>query len=852
MAYDGGSGQPYRRPAPGDHPLTHRISNLSDITDLDTYQSDSSNSLRGRVSLVSLQSAYDGPRGSPVVSDVSRNHSVSSSWAGSFSYSSGGGGYEPVSVTGGIPPRNTRTPSRGLSLRMQSQQETIPEEEYDLSLLRSAAQMGQSPEYDSIPENEPMEVAFDLTATLGPSTSHDEEFIRRLQEQEASGRLTGGLGAGFVPATTIASSELLRSPVAASRTLTRSLTRRQTGLNRAATIRGMGQEEANRRGEVIEIVLDEPTDVDLSSMVGPDALETGPMRRPPHQNQSKDALAKKTLTLYPEYNWKPYLSVLVFLSVALAVGQEILLQRSLKEPLMRFHKPSDVPGIEYFAVKFVPTLVAVLYGVLWQVVDFEVKRLEAYYQLSKKEGALAAESINVDYVTSFNFLRPFHALKMKHYAVTISSCATLLAVSLVPTFSAASILLSPDRPNRLKDPNGEKQIMIHTTWSRFLTATLCVCAVFCCMLLYLLESRKSGLLADVRGIAGLASLANKSHILVDFQDMDTVKHTDLHHKLKHHRYVLRSSSLAPDDENPVSTAEKRKFQKHYLSENPHPLMLRAVGIIPFIIGIVLFSGFIPAFLFTPATIVTDRAPWIVTALAVCIKLSWGSLETDVRMMEPFYVLSRRHAPSKTLTLDYTALPFGYLPFRAFLNGHILMAMVGFGSVIAEVLTILLTSLATVEGRDFIGQEVDPSSNRQSQNPEGLEQINSGQETPLSFWISLGLALFILLYMAVVATIVFVRRRHPFLPRQPNTIASILAYIHQSKMLYSFVNTEKLTNREMVEKLHEIGKTYGLGWFEGRDGQTHCGVDQEELISNYKHGVDFEQANKPWNSQWEYL
>jgi hypothetical protein len=106
-------------------------------------------------------------------------------------------------------------------------------------------------------------------------------------------------------------------------------------------------------------------------------------------------------------------------------------------------------------------------------------------------------------------------------------------------------------------------------------------------------------------------------------------------------------------------------------------------------------------------------------------------------------------------------------------------------------------------------------------------------------------------MMTVATIVFVRRRHPFLPRQPNTIASILAFIHQSKMLYNFVKTNELSNSDMTQKLND-GTTYGLGWFVGRDGQTHCGVDQEELLSDYKHGLDVSQGNQPWNMQWDVL
>lgn len=70
------------------------------------------------------------------------------------------------------------------------------------------------------------------------------------------------------------------------------------------------------------------------------------------------------------------------------------------------------------------------------------------------------------------------------------------------------------------------------------------------------------------------------------------------------------------------------------------------------------------------------------------------------------------------------------------------------------------------------------------------------------------------------------------------------------MLYDFVGTEKMNNDEMVAKLATVGKTYGLGWFMGRDGEMHCGVDEEELVSGYKHGDDARKARVSFNTDWE--
>jgi hypothetical protein len=893
--------------------LTHRISNISEITDIDVnpyavtaagLSSSPPPPLHSTVSQDSLGTSYDADVDGSLYNNeehayIAPSPVSSSSWRSHRSlplYASSSGRYAPLSGSGDAlspaPARTTskasRRSSRGFAASLHSPiPEIVDEESYDMSLLKAAAPMGSAPEYQPVAtatatataamEDTPMSpvIGVDLTSCLPPITgAHDKEFFRKLQQQqEASGIFTGGLGLGFRADAQMRDSDLLTSPTV-KRSLSRSFTFRRSNksLSRAQTIKTLGQDEANRLGRVIEVVMENahappplqplppsreaPPSADLSFIEGPsnrspEGIPTGDLR------QSTFPIKEQTRQMFfPQPNWKPWsmrwphITLLVLMSAGLAAMQEILFQKYKDDPILEFKTPDEVEAWLYFSIKFLPTLAAVVFGVFWQFTDFEVRRLEAFYQLSKEGGALAAESINVDYVATFNLLRPFKALKVGHYTVFLSSLSTILAVSLVPTFAAAAIVLTPSREERINHPDGIKTLEFSPVWSRLLTSTLALCAVCGCGLFYLLHTRRSGLLSDVRGIAGLASMAVVSHILMDFRDMDTAKHHDIHHKLKYYRYMLRNSSLAPDKENPVSSKDFQKYQHDHMSDNPHPLMLRPAGCIPFIIVLILFTGFVPAFLFPPIDIVTDKAPWFITAWAVCLKLAWTGMETGVRMMEPYYILSKRHAPAKTLTLDYTALPFGYMPLKALLNGHFLMFLVGFGSVMAEFLTVLVTGLATVDGQGLLEGYGDEMENEKEHADPNL--INAGQETVLSFQVSLALALFILVYMTIVSITVFLRRRHPFLPRQPNTIASVLAFIHQSKMLYSFVGTSKMSSAEMARRLDDGKTTYGLGWFLGRDGQTHCGVDQEELISRYKHGIDFSAGNQPWNMTWDVL
>ncbi|CEJ82531.1 hypothetical protein VHEMI02590 [[Torrubiella] hemipterigena] len=846
--YESG-GSPYPRRAASSAAMTNDIDVLYDAAAASVAFDPSA-------STDSLQANFHRDRASEPPAPISGK---TPTWTSSLSYASTKI-YSPYSPLGESTRGLTRAASKSTrhsnySYDAPLHQDTAHdvEESYDMALLSSAAPMGATAaahDETMAHNDESYPLGFDVSSALGPFTPHDEEFLRKIQQQEASGHLTGGLGKGFRPDTRMRDADLMNSPTSPlARNLSRSFTQRLgRRMTRQQTLRNMGQEQANKTGQVIEVIVEDGdhehvAGADLSFIEGANFVESSDFRR------TETALPRESMTqiFYPQPNWKPwsirwpYMTLLIFLSIGLAIMQEWLFQKYKKTGILQFTSPKDIsPGLLFF-IKFMPTLLGIVYGVLWQFADIEIRRLEPYFQLSKPGGALAAESISIDYVTLFNIFRPFYAIKNRHYIVATMSSAALFAMSLVPTFASATIVLEPSRQER-KDPDTLKSLHIQPMWSRLLTSILAINALCGLIVFALLQTRRSGLQANVRGIAGLASMAVVSHILMDFKDMDTAKPKDIHEKLKGHRYMLQNSCLAPDNENPVTKEDREKYKEDILPQHPHPLILRAKCCIPFIIYIVFMVIFIPSFLFTDLGVVPEKAPWLVTLLSVVLKLLWIGLDSAVRTLEPYYILSKRHAPSKTLTLDYNAMPWGYMSVQALLNGHIFVFLVGFGSVMVEFLTLLVAGLASVDGKDFLN----------TYNAGGGSQnVTSGQETFTSFYVSVGFSMFILLYMIIVSTVVFIRRRHPFLPRQPTTIASVLAFIHQSKMLYNFVGTNKLSPAAMVRKLDD-GKTYGLGWFEGRDGQMHCGIDQEELASDYKHGLDFTQGVRPWNMQWDVL
>jgi hypothetical protein len=678
----------------------------------------------------------------------------------------------------------------------------------------------------------------------------------------------GGLGAGMVGATMgFSSSSDPQGLSKVSGTANSSATKRRSILQR-------GQEEANAAGQMVAIFETfeeeeiEPVKMDahvenygdggtLTAADIADLNSNGPQAA---QKKRETAAQPSVSFVFPNYkapNWKPismrwfYISFLILFSLGLAVLQELLYQYSSRRiptnaacpidfvrpkcgqafltgddedgpestgiappwGLWAFGCADDLSDLSFFLWKYAPVMIIVPFGMLWQVMDFEIKRLEPFYQLSREHGATAAESLNIDYLSGFTFLAPIKAIRYKQWAVVLSSFAALMA-SIVFTLQTSSFQLQIFCDN---DKNVISVITVNSDWSRLTTACFGLTATLGLILLIMTVRRPTGVQSDPKGIAGIAAMANKSWILVDFKDLDRASEGEIHKQLQRRRYILRNSTIWQGE-------QVRMLKSEIVGDNhPHPMIMRLRAGIPFVIYMCVVTGIVPVLFFTEVgDTVLKKVPLLLSAMAVSVRLTWISLEAALRMMEPFYDLSRRHAPYTALTVDYRGTIPGGLVFHAYFHKNFLLAAVAFNSVLAEILCVTLTSIS-----------------HGSNSSSATSTTNASRA-------SLGISLGILISLQITAICVYVKRRRPFLPRQPGTIASVLAFIHQSNMIYDFIGTETYTGKQMNQYLRRKGKTYGLGWFRGRDHSTHCGVDEDDrLLKSYEHGVNYEAATEPW-------
>jgi len=502
--------------------------------------------------------------------------------------------------------------------------------------------------------------------------------------------------------------------------------------------------------------------------------------------------------------------------------------------LLSYKTPDDVPLSSWVAWKYLPTFVGVVYGVLWELTDTEVKRVEPYYQMSRPQGALAGNSLNVEYFTFWSFLAPLQALRFTQWAVLTSSIAYVMSYAFIPNLLSPMLNINGEEPGVKDDPTKTKYLQIDEGWARALQACLGIVLIAGIGLMWELGTRKSGLVGDVSGIAGIAAMANKSHVLHDFANLDEASEKEIHAHLNKRRYRLYKMSLylgksLTKEEQILVKKQQPKFQRFWQrhfkrkgSRKPKATILKPWAGISFMLFLAFVLAIMPLLAYGVkgdkahfSQPVLSKIPFLATLLGIIIKTVWTVLDKDLRTLEPFWQLHKGNAPPETLTLDYTGTLPLVITIKAVRNGHWLLALITFNSFLIEIFTVTMGSF--------------------------INKTATQEETPKSINVSFTLSNVICVSLIISAITAYILRREPFLPRQPGTISSVLAFIHQSKMITDFEKMEYDKTHEREHKLKALGKTYSFGWFSGRDKKIHLGIDQTPIRGRYQWGVNFKDG-----------
>ncbi|KGO73078.1 Protein of unknown function DUF3433 [Penicillium italicum] len=166
-----------------------------------------------------------------------------------------------------------------------------------------------------------------------------------------------------------------------------------------------------------------------------------------YANANRDELGRFAPFRLPQFRYQPrgwrpvalrppYLMSLICLMLTMLLTLEGLRQYSdRKGGLVFFEYSEDVNNAQSFAYNYLPIIISLMLVLAWTVTDFDVLRLEPYFQLSRPEGA-PATVLFINYNFGQTILTPINALIRRHWIVFWVSFVTLSIRMILPALQS--------------------------------------------------------------------------------------------------------------------------------------------------------------------------------------------------------------------------------------------------------------------------------------------------------------------------------------------------------------------------------------------------------------------------------
>ncbi|KAI9809373.1 MAG: hypothetical protein M1827_006885 [Pycnora praestabilis] len=493
------------------------------------------------------------------------------------------------------------------------------------------------------------------------------------------------------------------------------------------------------------------------------------------------------------------------------------------------------PMYQYFAGAYLPVVLAVLYRIVWNAIYATIKIIEPFIQLSKPDGALAKDALNMYYLSSNLTPYPILAFFRGHWAIL---CTSIVYVIVGLMASVASETLSVDTRYNCSQETGQSvnrcfpRVSVDKAAARTLEALLAFAAAVIVFLIIREWRIRSGVYADPSRLVTIASLLNHKEVVEDFRKIDYDASNDkLHDQLNAKRYrlthyrsptgtsryglipcITKSSQQSSRSRrswlgkytpvpNPTTTDETEKSLTSKFEWSNLFLPLRDIVFGTALVGVLClvvayykiggnndFNDFMNSQGFGPR--------FILTLMGSLIDSQWKRIEREVRTISPYRAMSLHPCPpSSTILLSTTHTPLTTI-FASLRSGYYFSAFIAAIAILSEVLVIALAGVPFSSGQIWT-----------------------------AFLVSSYLSMVILSLMIIALVSLFFWRRQPTgLPRMPNTVAAVMSYVCASYMLQDFEELEGLSGKEIDQRIRGMGETYGYGQFVGEDWVTRWAVD----------------------------
>ncbi|RKU40229.1 hypothetical protein DL546_002383 [Coniochaeta pulveracea] len=122
----------------------------------------------------------------------------------------------------------------------------------------------------------------------------------------------------------------------------------------------------------------------------------------------------------------PVLVFFILVSLTLVAVIEYLAQESHKQGGLFLAPNANEPSTGIIATRYVPTVVAVVYSLAWTWIDLDIRRIQPWLEMSRRDGGTAEATLLLDYPFEFLAFLPFSAAKRKHWLVFLGGTVMML------------------------------------------------------------------------------------------------------------------------------------------------------------------------------------------------------------------------------------------------------------------------------------------------------------------------------------------------------------------------------------------------------------------------------------------
>ncbi|RDW58135.1 hypothetical protein BP6252_13546 [Coleophoma cylindrospora] len=504
---------------------------------------------------------------------------------------------------------------------------------------------------------------------------------------------------------------------------------------------------------------------------------------------------------------------------------------------------------DYFIGAFLPTILAVLFSIPWSLLDATIKEMEPFYQLATPTGVPAADSLFLNYANKTSFLVLFHALFRGRWPVFYSSFAYMLTLALAPLASEAVFIGLSGTCNATAGGQACLATLgIFPTIAKVLQGLLAAMAVLTLGLLVAFWRRSSGVFAEPRSLAGIATLSGNSQICSEFRNIASVNKYSEKHLAKalenkwyrlgwYHTYDGSMAYGFMIDASPRPSINGQSQSASLMPGPPMPPMIypppskkesgvlfRRLQLIFSAIALCVLMAVILYYFLTNEDTTFERfmdsqgfgVRFLFTCIGVAIKKYWEHISKGnpsarffhvfkthtslvLRSQQPYINLAKGQAKAEDSILLDPSMTYASSIWSSIRRGNFFMPLVDVCALLTEVLTVALANI--------------PFSN-----------ATTYQGFKFCVYISISILAFMLL-----TVIIALFRGHSFLkpPLNPETILQKLVYLSESQITYRLGDMGSWNEKDRNKRILFLNNTYSFKTVIGRDGSYKERIDVDE-------------------------